>query len=264
MNVLADFDPGARLVIGHRGAAARFPENTFAAFDYAVGLGVDAIEFDIRITRDGVVVVIHDPTLDRTTGGSGQVAQQSAPDIAEVDAGARFSPDGGRTLPFAGKGIAIPTLEGLIERYPSTPLLIEIKVAQAAPEALRLFRRHGCEDRVLVDSMDVGALRPFRGTRVAVGAARRDAISLTWRSAVGLVPRSLPFSALCIPERYGINVPVSRLTRAAASRRVPTHVWTVNDPEDARRLWSNGVIGIISDDPETMLVLRKQMAGSAK
>ncbi len=264
MNILAKFDPGARLVIGHRGAAARFPENTFAAFDYAVGLGVDAIEFDIRIARDGVVVVIHDPTLDRTTGGSGQVAQQSMPDLADVDAGARFSPDGGRTHPFAGKGIGIPTLEGLIERYPSTPLLIEIKVAEAAEEALRLFRRLGCEDRVLVDSMDVAALRPFRGTRVAVGAARRNAISLTLRSAVGLVPRSLPFSALCIPEHYGINVPVNRLTRAAASRRVPTHVWTVNDPEDARRLWSNGVVGIISDDPETMLVLRKQMAGSAK
>ncbi len=133
MNVLAEFDPGARLVIGHRGAAARFPENTFAAFDYAVGLGVDAIEFDIRITRDGVVVVIHDPTLDRTTGGSGQVAQQSVPDLAEVDAGARFSPDGGRTYPFAGKGIGIPTLEELIERYPSTPLLIEIKVAGGVP-----------------------------------------------------------------------------------------------------------------------------------
>ena len=104
MNVLADFDPGARLVIGHRGAAARFPENTLAAFDYAVGLGVDAIEFDIRITRDGVVVVIHDPTLDRTTGGPGQVAQQSVRDLAGVDAGARFSPDGGATFPFAGKG----------------------------------------------------------------------------------------------------------------------------------------------------------------
>ena len=210
------------------------------------------------------MVVIHDPTLERTTGGPGQVAQQSARELAVADAGARFSADGGRTFPFAGKGIGIPTLQELIERYPETPLLIEIKVAEASPEALRLFRRLGCEDRVLVDSMDVGALRPFRGTRVAVGAARRDAISLTWRSAVGLVPRSLPFSALCIPERYGIKVPVSRLTRAAASRRVPTHVWTVNDPEDARRLWSDGVIGIISDDPETMLLLRNQMAGSAK
>lgn len=264
MNVLADFDPGARLVIGHRGAAARFPENTLVGFDYAVGLGVDAIEFDIRITRDGVVVIIHDPTLDRTTDAPGQVAEQSAHDLATVDAGARFSPDGGRTFPFAGKGIGIPTLEALIERYPSTALLIEIKVAEAAPEALRLFRRFGCEERVVVDSMDAAALVPFQGTRVAVGAARRDVIALMWRSSFGLVPRSLRFSALCIPERYGIRVPVGRLTRAAASRRVPTHVWTVNDPEDARRLWSNGVIGIISDDPEAMLLLRKQLAKSAK
>jgi glycerophosphoryl diester phosphodiesterase len=263
LNVLADFDPGARLVIGHRGAAARFPENTFAAFDYAVGLGVDAIEFDIRLSRDGVVVVIHDPTLDRTTGASGVVARQTAADLAAVDAGARFSPDGGRTLPFAGRGIGVPTLEELIERYPSTPLLIEIKVAEAASEALRLFRRHACEDRVLVDSMDIRALRPFRGSRVSIGAARRDVISLTWRSAVRLVPNSLPFSALCIPEHYGIPVPVERLTRAAASCRVPTHVWTVNDTEDARRLWSNGVIGMISDDPASMLALRSQMSESA-
>jgi glycerophosphoryl diester phosphodiesterase len=263
LNVLADFDPGARLVIGHRGAAARFPENTFAAFDYAVGLGVDAIEFDIRLSRDGVVVVHHDPTVDRTTGGSGTIAKQSAADLAALDAGARFTPDGGRTRPFAGKGIGVPTLEGLIQRYPSTPLLIEIKVAEAAPEALRLFRRHGCEDRVLVDSMDVAALRPFRRTRVSIGAARRDVISLTLRSAVGLVPSSLPFAALCIPEHYGIPVPVERLTRAASSRRIPTHVWTVNDTEDARRLWSNGVIGMISDDPARMLALRKQMADTA-
>ena len=264
MNVLAEFDPGARLVIGHRGAAARFPENTFAAFDYAVGLGVDAIEFDIRITRDGVVVVIHDPTLERTTNGAGRVAGQSAADLARIDAGARFSPDGGKTFPFAEQGIGVPTLEGLIERYPDIPLLIEIKVAEAAAETLRLFRRYGCEDRVLIDSMDVDALRLFRGTRVSVGAARRDVVSLTWRSAMGLVPSSLPYKALCIPERYGITVPVRRLTRAAASCHVPTHVWTVNEAEDARRLWSDGVIGIVSDDPAAMLAVRSEIGRSAK
>jgi glycerophosphoryl diester phosphodiesterase len=264
VNVLAEYDPGARLVIGHRGAAARFPENTFAAFDYAVGLGVDAIEFDIRITGDGVVVVIHDPTLDRTTGSSGSLTGLSAAQLGGVDAGARFSPDGGQTYPFAGRGIGVPTLEGLIERYPGIPLLIEIKVPEAAPEALRLFRRYGCEDRVLIDSMDINALRLFRGTRVSIGAARRDVISLYWRSAVGLVPRSLPYRALCIPERYGINVPVSRLTRAAASCQVPTHVWTVNDPDDARRLWSGGVIGMVSDDPATMLAIRDEMEQTVK
>ena len=262
MNVLAAYDPGARLVIGHRGAAGRYPENTFAAFDYAVGLGVDAIEFDLRITRDGVVVVIHDPNLDRTTSGSGRIDELSAGQVTTVDAGARFN-DGG-TLPFAGSGLTVPTLEGMLERYPTVPLLIEVKVREAAAEALRLFRRHGAEERVLVDSLDAAALRPFHGTRVAMGAAQRDVISLMWRSAVHLLPRSLPYSALCIPEHYWIDVPVSRLTRAAADRRVPTHVWTVNDPADARRLWSDGVVGIISDDPEKMMSLRREISAAAK
>lgn len=263
MNALTAFGPGARLVIGHRGAAARFPENTFAGFDYAVGLGVDAIEFDLRLTRDGVLVVMHDPTVDRTTSGTGLVSSLTAKDLASADAGARFTRDG-RAFPFAATDLGIPTLEGLLERYPEIPLLIELKVPETAPEALRLFRRHGCEDRVVVDSIDQRALRLFKGTRVATGAAKWDVISLLWRSATRFLPRSLPYAALCIPEHYGINVPVPRLTRAAASLGVPTHVWTVNDPDDARRLWSAGVVGIISDDPETMLGLRAKLRLAAK
>jgi glycerophosphoryl diester phosphodiesterase len=183
--------------------------------------------------------------------------------LASADAGARFSRDG-RTFPFAGKGLGIPTLEGLLERYPNVPLLIELKVPETAPEALRVFRRHRCEDRVVVDSIDQRALRLFKGTRVATGAAKWDVISLLWRSAARVLPRSLPYSALCIPEHYGINVPVPRLTRAAASLGVPTHVWTVNNLDDAQRLWMAGVVGIISDDPETMLGLRTQLAQTAK
>jgi glycerophosphoryl diester phosphodiesterase len=263
MNVLTAFDPGARLVIGHRGAAARFPENTFAAFDYAVSLGVDAIEFDLRLTGDGVPVVIHDPTLERTTDGSGSVADKSASQLATIDAGARFSPDGA-SLPFAGTGIGIPTFEQILDRYPNIPLLIELKVPETAPEALRLIRRHRSEDRVLVDAMDQRALRLFKDTRVATGAAKWDVISLMWRSAVRFLPASLPYSALCIPERYGIDVPVERLARTAAARGVPTHVWTVNDPSDARRLWSYGVVGIISDDPSAMIDLRAEERLAAK
>lgn len=263
MSVLTAFDPGARLVIGHRGAAARVPENTLAAFDYAVTLGVDAIEFDLRLTRDGVPVVIHDSTLERTTDGSESVADKTASELATLDAGARFSPES-RTFPFAGTGIRIPTFEQVLDRFPNIPLLIELKVAEAAPETLRLIRRHGSEDRVLVDSFDQRALRLFRGTGVAIGAAKWDVIALMWRSAVGLLPASLPYSALCIPEHYRIDVPVERLARAAAARGVPTHVWTVNSVDDARRLWGYGVIGIISDDPATMLELRAKERQAAK
>ena len=264
MSALTSFDPGVRLVIGHRGAAAHFPENTFASFDHAVSLGVDAIEFDLRLSGDGVAVVMHDPTVDRTTRGSGSVAAMTASDLMRLDAGARFSP-AGRTTPFQGTGLTVPTLEQVLERYADLPLLIELKVPEVAPEALRVFRRHGCENRVIVDSIDGAALRPFRGTNVAVGAAKWDVVGLMWRSAVGMVSSRLPYSALCIPESYsGINVPVPRLARAAGERGVPTHLWTVNDPTDARRLWSSGVTGIISDDPETMISLRQSLASTAK
>jgi glycerophosphoryl diester phosphodiesterase len=264
VNPLTSFDPGVRLVVGHRGAAARFPENTFASFDHAVTLGVDAIEFDLRLTRDGVAVVIHDSTVDRTTSGSGAVAEMSASDLTRLDSGARFSPDG-KTAAFKGIGLTVPTLEAMLERYTGIPLLIELKVATVADEALRLFRRHGCEDRVLVDAFDSDALRPFRGTRVAVGAAKWDVVSLMWRSALRLAPASLPYTGLCIPESYsGISVPVQRLARAAGTCGVPTHVWTVNDPNDARRLWNSGVSGIISDDPGTMLDLRRSLSQAAK
>lgn len=264
MNPLTSFDPGVRLVVGHRGAAARFPENTFASFDHAVSLGVDAIEFDLRLSSDGVAVVMHDPTVDRTTSGSGQVAEMSASELARLDSGARFSPDG-KTTAFRGTGLTVPTLEAMLDRYAGIPLLIELKVAAVAEEALRLFRRHGCEERVLVDAFDRAALRPFRGSKVAVGAARWDVVSLMWRSAVRLAPARLPYMGLCIPESYGgISVPVPRLTRAAGTCGVPTHVWTVNDPTDARRLWSSGVTGIISDDPGTMLDLRRSWSRAAK
>jgi glycerophosphoryl diester phosphodiesterase len=264
VNPLISFDPGVRLVIGHRGAAARFPENTFASFDHAVNLGVDAIEFDLRLSRDGVAVVMHDPTVDRTTSGSGAVAEMSASELARLDSGARFSPDG-KARAFMGTGLTVPTLEGMLERYTGIPLLIELKVAAVAEEALRLFRRHGCEERVLVDAFDSAALRPFLGTKVAIGAAKWDVVSLMWRSAVRLFPSSLPYRGLCIPESYsGISVPVPQLARAAGMCGVPTHVWTVNDPNDARRLWSSGVTGIISDDPGTMLDVRRSLSQAAK
>lgn len=260
MTVLTALDSGKRLVIGHRGAAARAPENTFAGFDHALSLGVDAIEFDVRLSRDGVAVVIHDPTLDRTTNATGTVASRTARELSEVDAGARLSSDG-RSFPFAGQGIGVPTFEDLLIRYPETPLLIELKEAAAAPEVLRLLRRHGSEARAVVDSLDAGALRLFRDEGVTTGAAKRDVLSLMLRSAIRMVPRALRYQALCIPERYGgITVPVERLADAAARRGAPTHVWTVNDPADARRLWGAGVIGIISDDPAQMLELRRALA----
>jgi glycerophosphoryl diester phosphodiesterase len=94
-------DPLARPVIGHRGNRAHAPENTLASFHEAVALGVDAIEFDLRVSRDGVLMVFHDATLERTTDATGPLADRTAAELGRVDAGANFTPDGGPQLPLA-------------------------------------------------------------------------------------------------------------------------------------------------------------------
>jgi glycerophosphoryl diester phosphodiesterase len=257
MNVLSD--PAARIVIGHRGAAAHFPENTSASFDHAVSLGVDAIEFDLRVSRDGVVVVIHDPTVDRTTNGTGAVADLTLAELKKLDAGACFTQDG-RTFPWRGRGLQILTFDELLDRYPSIPLLIELKIAAVADGARRAIEDHHSAGRVLIDSMALDALIPFRGTTVLSGACFDDVLSLLPHTLTGRAPATLPYSALCIPRWYkGIPIPVRRLARIVRARGVTTHVWTVNDSAIARALWTAGINGIISDDPETMLRVRRTL-----
>jgi glycerophosphoryl diester phosphodiesterase len=250
-------DLSAHPVIAHRGNSAHAPENTFPAYDEALTLGADALEFDVRLTRDGVPVVIHDPSVDRTTNGHGFVTSFDLAELRRLDAGARFSVDGGRTFPFRGQGLVVPALEEMLTRYRHTPLLIEVKIPHAVEATRRLLERFGAMERTLVDSTDHAAVAPFRGGSLATGASLADVLRLIPSALMGCAPRSLPYVALCIPRRYnGIPVPVSRLARAARAVGSVTHVWTVNDPKAARRLWRQGIQGIITDDPGPMLQAR--------
>jgi glycerophosphoryl diester phosphodiesterase len=254
-------DPAARPVIAHRGDSAHFPENTIPSFDRALELGVDAIEFDLRVSRDGEVVIIHDATVDRTTNGSGLVASFTLAELKALDAGARFSPDRGQTYPFRGRGLTIPTLDEMLSRYGSIPLLIEVKLPEAGPGASALIDRHDAIRRVVLDSTDFRALEPFRSTPIITGASLRDIVAILPRTMIGLPLGQMPYRAFCIPLRYnGIPVPARRLARAARKEGVPTHVWTVNEPSVAEDLWRSGINGIISDDPGTMLELRGRLS----
>jgi len=261
MNLLSD--PAARLVIAHRGTSAHFPENTLAAFDHALSLGVDALEFDVRMSRDGVAVVIHDPTVDRTTGASAAVETLTVRELQALDAGERFTRDHARSFPFRGQGLRVPLLDDVFARYDSVPLLIEVKIAGAVDETRRLIARHGAGDRVLMDSTAMDAVSPFRGTGLLTGASFRDVVVLLPRALTGRAPATLPYAALCIPPWYkGIPVPVRRLARVAHACGVPTHVWTINNAGVARELWRAGVNGIITDDPAAMLQVRAAIFGT--
>jgi glycerophosphoryl diester phosphodiesterase len=258
--VNALIDRNSQIVIGHRGNAAHAPENTIESFDQAVALGADALELDVRVSRDGVPVVIHDPTLARTAGRPGTVAALSAVELATADTGATFTRDGGATFPYRGRGLTVPTLEAVLQRFPRIPLLIEVKVPEAVSAVERALEADGAESRVVAASLSDAAVAPLRGGRFSTGASAIDVIRLLPSALLGRGPAELPYRALCIPRwYYGIPLPVVRLARAGRRAGVVTHVWTVDDPRIAKRLWKAGIQGIVTNDPAVMLRTRDEM-----
>jgi len=231
-------DPDAHPVIGHRGASGECPENTLVAFDAALAQGADALEFDVRLSADGVPMVIHDPTVDRTTDGSGAVGSMTAERLAGLD---------------AGGGARIPTLVQVLEHYPNIPFIIEIKEVRAARPVADALERHDAAKRALVGSFEHAALYPFGAPHFARSASRRETLGCWVLSRVSLPWPGDAVRAFTVPERHGGVTVVDRaFVRSASRRRRPVHVWTVNDVETARRLRAIGVSGIITNHPAAM------------
>ncbi len=233
-------DPNAIPVIGHRGASGSYPENTLLAFDRALEQGADALELDVRLCGDGAVVVIHDATVDRTTDGTGLVRDRTLSEVRALD---------------AGGGEPIPTLDEVLEHFPETPLIVELKETAVAAAAQRCLDRHRATGRVLVGSFEPGALRPFGKPDCHRAASRRET-ALAWAlSRAGLHPPAA-FEAYTVPERHGrLRVVDARFVAAARRAGRPVHVWTVNDVAQARRLRAIGVCGIITNHPARMRAL---------
>jgi len=141
--------PGARTPQGwavnfaHRGGAKIVPENTLEGFREGLRAGGGVLELDVHTTADGTVVVIHDETVDRTTDGSGAICEMTLAEVKRLDAGYRFTPDGGKTHPYRGEGVRIPTMEEVYREFTDLPINIEIRGSG------RASRRHfGASSRV--------------------------------------------------------------------------------------------------------------------
>ena len=252
-------DPAAHPVIGHRGASAEAPENTLPAFLRAIEQGVDAIELDVHVTADDIPVVMHDPTVMRTTSGEGAIATMSLRKLRELDAGARFTPDGGASYPFRDQGIRVPTVEEVLAAIPADlPMLIEVKAIHAQWALRRVLERFKAASRCVVAAFEAGSLHAFLEPPFTCGASRRDLLELMGRTAAGLKPGRVSYRVICPPhEYYGVPVPMGLIVRGARQLRAPIHVWTVDEPALARRLWKQGVSGIISNAPRRILDERR-------
>ena len=247
-----------RLVVGHRGASASAPENTLASFRLAVAQGADALELDVHLTGDGVPVVIHDPDLARTCDRAGGVAALPLAEVQAADAGARFTPDGGRSFPFRGTGVRVPTLAEVLAALPSVPLLVELKTVAAQDPVRRVLEAHDAAGRVVLASAHDRALDAFRRPPWRTSGSGAETARLYVGRLVGLAPREVRYAMLSVPLRHRgvLPVPTPAFVRAARARGTPVHVWTVDDPAVARRLWARGVAGIVTNVPGIMAQAR--------
>jgi glycerophosphoryl diester phosphodiesterase len=250
------------IVYAHRGGAALRPENTLPSFDHGLALGADGLELDVHLSRDGVVVVHHDETLERTTGGRGRIAAHTADELAQTDAGYWFRPAApdaetasGVEFPYRGKGIGIPRLTEVLARYPGIPLIIELKAnhAELARRTVEAIRAAGAVGRVALGSFGWRVLHAARELepRIPTGACREEARWALYRSWLRWPLGRASYREFQVPERSGATTIISPRFIAHAHRAgFPVKVWTVNEADDIRRLIRWGVDAIISDRPD--------------
>ncbi len=259
------FEPAVPRVFGHRGSAGTHPENTLESFRAAVALGVQYLELDIHMTRDGEVVVSHDDRLERNCGCAGIIREMTYAELASADAGRMFTLDGA-AFPFRDKGLRVPRLAEVLAAFPK--LRIEIEVKQIAPSVvapmLGVIDRAGIRRSVFVSSehqepldeirklapeiptnfsyLETGVFFQAMGTRDANYRPPGDAVQIprSYESWQLVTPESVEFA-----HRLGLEV----------------HVWTVNEEAEMTELLDMGVDGLISDYPARALdVVRGRMA----
>ena len=252
------FDSPRALVFAHRGGAALAPENTIAAFDNGLRCGADGIELDVRMSRDGHVVVHHDPMLDRTTGQRVAVASLDARELGRVDAGYQFTRDGAH--PFRGQGIGVPALADVLRRYADCRVIIEMKInsAEFAAAVVDAVRTAGAVDRVCLGSFGRRALRTARQMEpaLATSAAREEVRWALYRSWCRWPVRRTPYAGYQVPERAEATRVVSpAFVRHSHAAGLGVQVWTVDSEPEARRLLDWGVDGLISDRPDRIVPL---------
>lgn len=257
------FDVSRPTVIGHRGSAGDAPENTLVAFERGLASGAAILETDVHLSRDGIPVLIHDDVVDRVTEARGAVADFTLADLQQLDAGHRFSPDGGRTFPFRDRGIRIPSFEEALRAFPGARFNVEIKSDRpgAVEATVDLVVRHRREATTLLTAADEPLMERLRGhlaerdVPLAQGACTADVLAVIRSCADGSKPDT-PAMALQIPDEFGGRPLVTKeLVEQAHRHDIQIHVWTINETDAMAALLDLGVDGLVTDYPARMVAL---------
>ncbi|MEC2056858.1 glycerophosphodiester phosphodiesterase [Peribacillus psychrosaccharolyticus] len=237
-------------IFAHRGAAGTYPENTMVAFIEAKRSGADGIELDVQLSKDGIPVVIHDETLNRTTNGSGFVKDQTMGDMKKLNAGYKFGKQLGRRIP-------IPSLQEVFEWIQSTDLLCNIELKNGVylypgleEKVIQLVRGYGLEERVILSSFNHYSLvYAWRlAPEIETAPLYRDGIYMPWVYASSIGSRGMHPSIHAVPDALIID---------AMAYGIQVRPYTINGEEDIKRLLSINCSAIITDFPERAVRIRE-------
>ena len=228
-------------VIGHRGAAGHAPENTFAAFDKGLAMGVDGVETDIRATKDGVLVLLHDATVDRTTDGTGAIAEMTWADAQHLNAAARFR-DGQHDF-----GVQrIPSLADFLNRYGGrTTFRLEIKQRGVESAALRAVRARRLMDTAVFTSFQIDSLKAIRR---AAPEAQLAYLSSARAFDETTVQTALDAGVNEVAPRAELADPATIEKACAAGLRV--WAWGIREPAVLKQAVAAGIGGCTLDYPD--------------
>ena len=263
------FEKDRPLVIAHQGGDGLRPSNTMAAFEHAAALGVDVLEMDIHATKDGVLVTIHDDTVDRTTDGTGPVLDYTFAELQALDAAYHWptlditrrelETAGSDPHPYRGQGIEIPALEEILQTFPDKRMVIEIKQKEPsiAQDLCDMLDRYGRLQQTLVASFHPETIEEFRTVCPGVPTSGVEPeirrFYILNRLFLGPIYRPIT-DAFQVPQRFGNLVVITpRFVRVAQRHNMDVHVWTINTRAEMAELLGIGVDGIITDYPDLLI-----------
>lgn len=239
------------LNIAHRGGGLLAPEETMLAFQGAVDANVDVLEMDARSTKDGVIVLMHDAEVNRTTDGTGMLSDMTYAEVLELDAGYKFSSDSGATFPFRGMGVKVARLQDVLEAFPNMLFSIEIKEPPIAEQVLDIVVAAGLQDKVVIAAFNDLTLRRVRELRpeILTTLTIEESLEFARLDAEGLESYVPPTWVMHTPPTFGELVVDADLVQRADRFGLKIQVWTVNEKAQMQELLDFGVHGIMSDDP---------------
>lgn len=262
------FEKKRPLVIAHQGGKGLAPSSTLPAFLNARSLGADVLEFDVHMTKDEHLVAIHDPTVDRTTNGSGRVNEMTLAEIKELDAGYSFQDEHGQ-YSYRGKGITIPTVEEIFSATdePDMLYIIEIKhtndpnlYERIAQKLWQIIEDFQLEERVIIASFNqtiIDLVLQVSGNQALVSAGEKEAAKFVLAHKLFLNGLYRPrVDALHFPvQSTGFDLADKKLIRGAQKRGMQIHYWTINDVKEMKKLLEIGADGIMTDYPDRLIDL---------